>query len=116
MVGIINTALTFLVFSGMFRLTGSRIVSLAVDYLFGLLFSYVMNGIFTFKADMGNHRKQLPRMVLTYAVLGVANYFMLIGLTDYLHFNTYLAQFLTVGVIAVSSYGAQKLFVFRNRR
>lgn len=111
LVGVINTLLTYLVFVFVMALFHSRNIALSCDYVFGFLFSFFANKIFTFRVKQTNWEMFL-KMGGTYFALFWVNLGLLAVLVDYMKINIYIAQFFTIALIAGSSFVLQRFFVF----
>ncbi|HEX3010207.1 MAG TPA: GtrA family protein [Bacteroidales bacterium] len=111
-VGALNTGITYLVFSGVFFISGSKLYGLIADYLVGIFFSFFANKHFTFRVDGKSLGNQLLRMIGSYVIVFAINFLLLSVLTSYLAVNTYIAQVVVLVVIAVLSFFVQRCFVF----
>jgi len=114
-VGIINTAFTYGVFSLTYFLTKKSNIAVCFDYGIGICSSYLLNKCFTFKSKEHLTWGRAVRMVLSYVPSLVLNIFSLHILIGIWHWNAYLAQLLTAGCIAYISFMMQKYLVFTKR-
>jgi putative flippase GtrA len=115
-IGILNTGITYMIFSGIFYLTNSKAAALAGDYSFGILFSFFANRHFTFKSYGQNMISQFIKMLSTYVLIFFINLGILFLLNDRLSINTYISQIVALMIIMLLSFLNQRLFVFRKKR
>lgn len=111
-VGILNTLLAFLVYTIITYVSGSYFWGLLMDYLFGIIFSYVANKVFTFKDREKTSPWKLLKFTLLYAGVFVINYLMLDFAIKKYNFNPYISQFVVFAVLSVGLFTAQKIFIF----
>jgi putative flippase GtrA len=115
--GIINTLVTYVLFSALVFAGLSHFVALLFDYACGICLGYVLNKKITFAVrDNEVDRWMFGRMVLAYLPSLALNAALLWLLADVLGWNAYAAQALSLSVVAIVSFAAQRLFVFRRRR
>lgn len=111
LVGVLNTAVGFgLIFTLMF-LGFSPLLANALGYAFGIVFSYFLNSIFTFKAK----KKSLSGLVKFILAMGLA-WLVNAGVLELalsLKMNPYLAQVLAGLSYTASGYLLSKFVVFR---
>jgi len=111
-IGIINTIITYLIFSFLFFLTKNYFVSLAADYIFGIVFSFYMNKNITFKVAGSASVKMFFRMIFSYAFVFVLNLVILKVLIDILFINGYLSQMIAQVFLMFAGFVVQKVYVF----
>jgi putative flippase GtrA len=111
-IGIINTVITYLLFSFLFFLTGNYALSLTADYVFGIIFSlFINNNISLNVSEMADY-KMFSKMILSYFIVFIINLFILMLLIEILHMNGYLSQIIAQVFIMLAGFIAQKLYVF----
>jgi len=114
-VGILNTALTYALYSGLVALGVHHLVALCLEYPVGITVSYHLNRRFTFRAGEGNLWTFL-RMVAVYLPSLAFNFVLLFVFSDILALNPYVGQFLALGIVTALTFAMQKIFVFRKPR
>jgi putative flippase GtrA len=113
-VGAVNTAITYaiyslLVFSGM-----QNFAALCVEYPIGIAISFYLNGKYTF--GMKKRRfEMLFRMIISYIPSFVLNFFFLWFFTEKAGLNSYISQIIAVVLVMIISFILQKTFVFKER-
>lgn len=115
-VGIINTALTYGVYSLTVFLTDNYNVALIADYSIGIATSFILNKYITFKNKDKINFSMIFKMILSYVPSFVLNLISLHVLIGKLNWNKYLAQLLTAACIAYISFILQKFFVFKKNK
>lgn len=114
-IGIINTLITFGIYSLCIKLGVNYRLALILEYVFGIIFSFIMNKNITFKHITGNTVKMFIKMVLTYIVTFGVNMGILSLFVEILQLNEYLSQFIALGIVSVLSFILQKIIVFREK-
>ncbi len=114
-VGVLNTLLTYGIYSGLVYLGVHHLAAVVIEYAFGIVFSYLLNKRFTF-AVRGGGSGMFGRMLLAYIPTLLLNALLLWLLVDRLHWNKYVGQAVALGFVSVLSFIAQKVFVFRLRK
>ncbi len=115
LVGVLNTLLTYGIYSGLVYLGVHHLAAVVIEYAFGIVFSYLLNKRFTF-AVRGGGSRMFGRMLLAYIPTLLLNALLLWLLVDRLHWNKYVGQAVALGLVSVLSFIAQKVFVFRLRK
>jgi putative flippase GtrA len=115
-VGVVNTALTYGIYSGLVFLGLHHIAAVVIEYAFGIVFSYQLNKHFTFAVKKRTDRYMFVRMIIAYVPMLLLNTILLWMLIDRLHWNKYLGQAVAQGFVVVLSFLAQRIFVFRIHR
>ena len=115
-VGIVNTGLTYAIYAGLVFVGVNHFVALGADYAVGIVFSFMMNKKLTFKVRGPGNVGMFTRMVGSYMLLLALNALILWALVDRGHVNTYLGQAVALVVIALMSFSAQRVVVFRVHR
>jgi len=111
-VGVINNALMYSLYSVMVYVGVYYEVALAVDYVFGGIFSYLFNKSFTFN-DYSHHSiVSIYKMIILLASLFFVNLFVLKCLIDGFGYGYYLSQFIAIFIVSVCSFYFQKMHIF----
>jgi len=116
LVGIANTGLTYAVYAALVFIGVNHFIALVADYAVGIVFSFLMNKRLTFRIRGRAGIGTFARMVGTYVLLLALNALMLWALVDKSGVNTYLGQAIALVVVALLSFAAQRLVVFRMHR
>jgi putative flippase GtrA len=115
LVGLMNTALDFLIFYLLVGLGVFYIAAQCISYGIGMLNSYLLNKYWTF-AQKGRVQ---PKQAVRFIVLNLGSLLLSLGLlalfADRLHLSLWLAKLLATGVTTVFNYGGNKLWVFQER-
>ena len=115
-VGVINTLVDFAVFSFLFYVVFSAnqnyyYIPFAVGYLCGVVCSFILNKIFTFRDKQNAKRQWLPFLLVNLVALGVGQGLMyLLGLGN---ITGALAKLITIPVTLLINFIGSKLLVFR---
>ncbi len=115
-VGVLNTALTYGIYSGLVYIGFHHLVAVVIEYAFGIVFSYLLNKRFTFAVRGPAGSRMFGRMLLAYVPMLLLNALLLWLLIDRLHWNKYAGQAVALGFVSVLSFAAQRVFVFRLRK
>ena len=115
-VGVLNTALTYGIYSGLVAFGLHHIAAVGVEYVFGIVFSYLMNKRFTFTVRGRAGSGMFLRMIVAYLPMLLLNAVLLWLLVDRLHWNKYAGQAVALSFVSVLSFTAQRMFVFRGRK
>jgi putative flippase GtrA len=115
LVGILNTAWGYLlIFGFMYFFSLSPTLSNALGYAIGLISSYLLNRLYTFRSK-NSKRSEFSRFLVVFGLAYGANYAALRALLS-VGLNPYLSQ-LAAGIIYVlTSYLLGRAFVFKARR
>lgn len=116
LIGIINTLVTYGIYSLLITVGVSYQLSLVGEYAVGIVFSFVMNKNITFRHITGNTLHMFFRMILTYIITFCINMALLSFFIRILNFNEYLGQFIALGIVSVMSFGLQKILVFKESK
>lgn len=115
LVGVANSALGYaLIYIFMYFMSLSPALSNALGYGFGLIFSYLLHRLYTFRSR-NPKRSEVSRFILVFALAYGANYATLRSLLA-LGFNPYLSQIPAGAIYVLTSYLLGKVFVFKARR
>ncbi len=106
-VTLIDLGLTYL----LILVTGTRVFSVSVGFLAGLLASYLLHAKISFSASL-SPAKQLPR----FAILVGLNYLITLGVvlvaTDCLQLTIMIGKVISLPVVALVSYFVSKHWVY----
>ena len=109
--------ITYGIYSLVVFLTDSHRGGLAVDYTFGIVYTYSLNKFFTFRrAGSGRWKSEFLRIVLLYMGVFVLNWFLLDYLVERREWNKYFAQAFALALLTLLSFFGQKYLVFRKGR
>jgi putative flippase GtrA len=113
LVGLLNTALDFVLFSLLTWLGVFYIWAQCISYGVGMLNSYTLNKYWTF-AQKGRLE---PKQAMRFLVLNLGSLLLSLGmlafLSDYLGIKILAAKLLTTAVTTLFNYAGNKLWVFR---
>jgi putative flippase GtrA len=115
-VGILNTGLTYAIYAGLVFIGVNHFVALGADYAVGIVFSFLMNKRLTFQVKGKGSLWMFVRMVASYVLLLALNALILWALVDRGGVNTYLGQAFALAAVALLSFAAQRVVVFRVHR
>ena len=115
-VGVINTVITYGIYSLFVFLGLDYRVALFLEYCFGITFSFFANRKFTF-----HHTAQIsPRMVVSmigsYVCVLAVNMALLMVFVERFLLGKYTGQFFALAICVAVSYLAQKYIVFRKKK
>lgn len=111
-IGIVNTLVTYGIYSLLLFIGLNFRLALVGEYAVGITFSFMMNKNITFKHITGNSLHMFFRMILTYVITFFINMGLLTLFVKTFNMNEYLGQFIALGIVSVLSFGLQKLLVF----
>ena len=111
-VGVINTLIGYcLIFSLMYLMKCSPEISNVIGYGVGLLFSYCLNRIYTFKSNKIKY-KEFMRFFIVFLLSYMANFLVLVLLTYKFKVFSGLSQLLA-GIVYISfSFFLNRYYVF----
>lgn len=113
LVGLLNTAWGYLIIFGfMYVLAWSPEASNAAGYGIGLVTSYLLNRIYTFRSK-NRKRYEFGRFLFVFAVAFAANMATLYTMVRWLVWNPYYSQILAGGIYVITSYLLNRAFVFK---
>lgn len=113
LVGIFNTGFGYLVIFLMMYFVGlGALTSNALGYLAGVIFSYSLNRVFTFKSVQKKSTEFLSYMFFFLFSYGL-NFICLYLLINFTNLHAVISQLLAGVVYIVCSFLLQKFFVFR---
>jgi putative flippase GtrA len=103
--GGVNTAVTYLLYLGLLRMTSYQI-SYAIAFVSGIAISYVLSRLFVFKVHQGfRSALMLPLVYLIQYLAGAA---VVWGWVDVLHQHPMLAPAISIGVTLPLTYFLSK--------
>jgi putative flippase GtrA len=111
-VGAVNTALTYGMYS-LFVLMGTDYrLALILEYCFGMSFSFFFNRRFTFRHTGTITMRMVSSMVGSYVgILGI-NLLLLIILVEKFSFNKYIGQCIALAISVLAAFFVQKFLIF----
>jgi putative flippase GtrA len=89
------------------------IIALIIDYSVGMLFGLVLNKRFTFNIQDKVSIKMLIKSLVSNMVIFSINLLSLYVLIDLLFTNKYIAQLLSLIIVAISSFLFYKFYIFK---
>jgi len=117
-VGIIYAALAYLLFTFLIYIGVRYPIALVCDYSVGILLSFFLNKIFTFKVKGRTSWKMFIRMLVTAGINLSLNMLLLKVVVSFFSERKivlYVAQFFIMGFLALITFFMQKLFVFKQK-
>lgn len=115
-IGIINTVVTYTIYSTLVFLKIDYKIALVLEYCFGITFSFFLNRRFTFHHKEFITLHMIFSMIGSYLVVLVLNMVFLMFLVEKLAINKYLGQLTALTVSVALSFLAQKYIVFTHTR
>ncbi len=115
MVGVINTAVDYIFYSLFLTFTPLEVGSCqAVGFIAGLINSFIMNRLFTFKDGVTTKiESQIPRFLIVNGISLGLSIVCLELLVNNLGLNPYLAKIPITMLVLFINYFGYKLFVFK---
>lgn len=113
LVGILTVILGTAVFLAMIFLGFNYVLALTGDYAAGIVFSYVMNKDYTFKAKVASHARPFAMTVLSYALTFLLNVLLLALAVEALDLNVVVSQIVIMALLSVLNFLMFKYLVFR---
>lgn len=86
----------------------------AIGYAVGFVFSFLLHRHYTFRSSVGIYKGMVAYFVILSGAYA-GNIVVLLGSTEWLGLNAYLAQVLAVGVYALLTFLGSNNFVFDRR-
>jgi putative flippase GtrA len=114
-VGIINTAVTYIVYSFFVFIGIDYRLALILEYCLGIGLSFTLHRKFTFRHTEPVSFRMVFSMIGSYLVVLCINFFLLSFLVEKLHFNKYFGQLIALSISVAFSFMAQKFIVFRKK-
>ena len=115
-VGIINTVITYGIYSLLVFLGFDYRAALFLEYCFGMTFSFFMNRKFTFHNTARISLRMALSMAGSYVCVLFVNMVLLIVFVEKFLLDKYLAQLFALAICVAVSFFAQKYIVFRNNK
>lgn len=111
-VGFINTIVGFgLIFILMF-IGISPELSNFIGYMVGIVVSYTLNKIYTFKSK-AHPKKEFPRFILSLLAAYCLNFLTLMFCIRIIHISSYISQIISGAVYTTSGFLFVKIFAFK---
>lgn len=112
-VGVVNTAITYGIYSLLLSLGFDYRAALVLEYCFGIAFSFVLNRRFTFRHEEKVTARMVASMIGSYLAVLALNFGLLLFFVERLGMNEYLGQLIALGFAVALSFAAQKFLVFK---
>lgn len=111
-VGVLNTSVGYaIIFACMYILSLDAVMSNFIGYGSGLVISYMLNKLFTFRTDAKSIYEPL-KFVMVFCVSYTANVVALVMMIEIFHMHKALAQFPAGAIYIALSYILNKRYVF----
>lgn len=115
-IGLSNVFITYGIYSLVVYLSDSHRLALILDYIFGIIYTFIMNKFITFgKSRSGKLHREFIRIIVLYILIFIMNWFLLDYLVNNANWNKYLAQAVALITLAGVSFFGQKYFVFEEK-
>lgn len=115
LVGVVNTLITGVILFTLMNCFGvSYKTSNTVGYIAGFINSFIMNKLWTFKANKSPTIKQLLRFSAVFVICYLLQRWLLIFLVEELLINKNVSQLIGMVFYTLISFVFNKLFAFRN--
>lgn len=115
MVGVFNTLYGFaIIFACMYWFGLGTFVSNAIGYVCGLITSYVLNRVFTFKSEATGPGEAM-RFLIVFVLAYVANLALLYACVHWGGIHAGLSQVIAGTAYVAASFLLNKFYVFRQR-
>lgn len=113
-VGLINTLITWVVLSILMNVFGvSYKLSNAIGYAAGFLNSFIMNKLWTFKANQVSTIKQFVKFTAVFAVCYFIQLGLVIFMVEKLSLGENISQLIGMGFYTIIGFLFNKLFTFK---
>ena len=112
-VGLLTIIVGTSVFVLMIALGFGYVISLAGDYMAGIIFSYFMNKSYTFQAVIDSDLLPLLKTALMYVVSFFLNVVLLKVSSEVYGYDLITSQFVIIFVLALFNFLVFKLIIFR---
>lgn len=111
LVGIVNTAVSYLSFLCIYYFTNVYLLSSALGYLFAVSFSYILNKCWVFKNKREMNPSEVGYFILANIISLVVSLLVLLLSVELLGFSPYLAQLIaTAGIMLTNFVGYRFIF------
>jgi len=113
-IGCLNAAISYIIFAVAVLLLGQGLYQLcvALQWIISSVISYLNQKFFVF-CTKGNYVKEYLKCCSTWVISYLLNVIILEIFVRYITKNVYIAQFIALGVVSVSTYLLFKLFAFK---
>ena len=111
-VGVINTLITYGIYSALVFIGLRDVIALCLEYMVGIVISFFLNHKYTFGLEKYTFVMFL-KMVLTYVPSLFLNFWLLLFFTLKLGYNSYIAQIFSLIIVTGLTFILQKKYVFR---
>ena len=111
LVGVVNTGVDFTVFTVLTNLGVLLLVAQSISYTCGVLNSFLLNRIWTFRGGVQSARSFLRFLVLNLGTLAVT-YGLLIYFHNHFVWSLLVSKLLATGVSLVINFTGSRLLVF----
>ena len=115
-IGIINTLITYGIYSLFIFLGFDYRISLLFDYIAGITISFFANKKYTFQYKENINIRMLLFMVVSYISVFFINMILLVIFIQKLNFNKYISQLIALAICISFSFIIQKFIVFRKNQ
>lgn len=114
LVGVLNTAIHYIVFLVLLRVAGAPLLlASAIGYVLASVNSFLVNRRWTFQVTGGGHVSQYVRFMAVYVVALGLNLVSLQFLVVVLHMRPEIAQALAIGASLGVNFAGNRWWVFR---
>jgi len=116
LVGGYNTVFSFALFCALQYYVGEHlrpVLVLLITHIISIFNSFLSLRIFVF-ASKNNLLREYLKVNVVYCGYFIINAFLLFIFNDLLHFNVFLAQFLSVLILTIGAYFSHKHFSFKS--
>lgn len=110
-IGATNTLISLAFYFLLVNFKVNYILSSIIVYIFGILFGYYLNSMFTFRVSFNIYR--LSKYSLIYMISLAINIIFLIIFVKILGLGKFLAQIFTALLMVIINYYTVKVFVFK---
>ncbi|GHT91538.1 hypothetical protein FACS1894140_2310 [Spirochaetia bacterium] len=111
-VGIINTVITYALYSLFVFIGIPYKLALVMEYGLGIFSSFFLHRKFTFRATGAVTIRSMLSMIVSYLIILGINLALLTYLVEKCMLNAYFAQIIAMGFSVILSFLAQKYIVF----
>lgn len=111
LVGVSNTAVSFLIYWICIGFGINYLFSSAIGYIISIFNGYLLSSRFVFKKSI--KIKSVFRFFLIYSLSLLLNLFILYVLVDMYKLNKYIAQVIAIGINTIFNFVLNKLWAFK---
>lgn len=112
-VGVINTALTYVSYTVLRLFDISPLICNAIGYVVGLINSFLWNKKWVFKSHKRSLKYELISFFLIFILCYVIQLYSFKFMIDSLNINEYIAQILSMGLYTIINFILNRLISFR---